>query len=135
MKVEDGEVILTADTTVAVGRRIFGKPRDADEAVAFLKTLSGRRHRVITAVAARTANTLRMRDVVSTVRVRPLSQHDIDWYIATGDWQGKAGAYAIQGPAGRFIPWIQGSHAAIMGLPLPETMGLLEAAGYPVFGT
>lgn len=132
LQVDAKEVLLTADTTVAVGRRILGKPADAQEAGAFLSLLSARRHKVITAIAVRTDQTLRERVVTSTVRMKSLSQTEIDWYIGTGDWQGKAGGYAIQGPAGRFIPWIQGSHAAIMGLPLTEAASLLEAAGYPV---
>ena len=133
MEVSKDEIVLCADTTVALGRRILGKPADVQEAEAFLKQLSGRRHRVITAVAVRTADQLWERDVVSTVRMKRLSDRELHHYLATKDWVGKAGGYAIQGPAGAFIPWIQGSHAAIMGLPLTETAGLLEAAGYPVW--
>ena len=99
------EVLLCADTTVAVGRRILGKPEDEAEARAFLKLLSGRRHRVITAIAVRRGDRIRARDVVTVVRMKHLSAAEIDGYIATGDWQGKAGGYAIQGPAGAFIPW------------------------------
>ena len=124
-----GEVILCADTTVAVGRRILGKPEDQDEARAFLTLLSGRRHRVITAVAVKTGNGLRERDNVTAVRMMRLSQTEIAGYLATGDWQGKAGGYAIQGPAAAFIPWIAGSYSGVMGLPLSETAALLEAAG------
>ena len=124
-----GEAALVADTTVAVGRRILGKPADADEARAFLELLSGRRHKVITALAVRTADTLRFRDVVSTVRFKRLSSEEISGYLATGDWEGKAGAYAIQGPAACFIPWMEGSHSAIVGLPLAEAAALLTAAG------
>ncbi|MGR3469222.1 MAG: Maf family protein [Shimia sp.] len=132
--VAEGEVVLCADTTVAVGRRIMGKPADADEAQAFLELLSGRRHRVITVVAVRTTERVWLRDVVSVVKLKRLSNAEIDAYLATGDWQGKAGGYGIQGPAGAFVPWIQGSYPAIMGLPLPETAQLLRAAGYPVMG-
>ncbi len=128
------EIVLCADTTVALGRRILGKPADAAEAEAFLRLLSGRRHRVITAVAVRRGDKLWQRDVVSAVRMKRLSQPEIDFYIATGDWQGKAGGYGIQGPAGALIPWISGSFTAIVGLPLAETATLLQAAGYPVFG-
>ncbi|MEO0487569.1 MAG: Maf family protein [Pseudomonadota bacterium] len=129
-----GEVVLCADTTVALGRRIMGKPADADEARAFLEKLSGRRHQVITAVAVKTADRTWLRDCVSQVRMKRLSTPEIDAYLATGDWQGKAGGYGIQGPAGAFIPWISGSYPAIMGLPLTETAHLLRAAGLPVMG-
>jgi septum formation protein len=126
------EVVLSADTTVAMGRRILGKPADADEARAFLRALSGRRHRVVTAVAVRRGAKLWERDVVTQVKMKPLSDAEIEAYIATGDWQGKAGGYGIQGPAGAFVPWINGSFPAVVGLPLAETAGLLRAAGYPV---
>jgi len=129
---EAGELVLAADTTVALGRRILGKPADATEAGEFLAALSGRRHRVVTAVAVADERGVRLRDVVSIVQVRRLSERDIAGYIATGDWQGKAGGYAIQGPASCFMPWISGSYTAIMGLPAAETAGLLVAAGYPV---
>lgn len=130
LDVGTGEILLTSDTTVTVGRRILGKPEDAAEAARFLRLLSGRRHRVITAVAVRTADRLWERDVVTAVKVKALSEREIAAYLATGDWEGKAGAYAIQGPAGAFIPWIQGSYSAVMGLPIFETAALLEAAGY-----
>jgi len=130
----EGEVLLCADTTVALGRRILGKPADEEEARAFLTLLSGRRHRVITAVAVARADRVWTREVEAAVKVKRLSPREIDAYLATGDWRGKAGAYAIQGPAGAFIPWISGSYTAIVGLPLAETAGLLQAAGYPVFG-
>ncbi|MBV0912524.1 Maf family protein [Anianabacter salinae] len=129
-----GEVILCADTTVALGRRIMGKPADKTEAAAFLRLLSGRRHRVVTAVAVRDTGGLRERDVVTAVRMKVLSEDEIAAYIATGDWKGKAGAYAIQGPAGAFIPWIQGSHTGVVGLPVHETAQLLRAAGITIPG-
>jgi len=129
------DIVLCADTTVALGRRILGKPADAAEAEAFLKSLSGRRHRVYTAVAVRRGDRLWERVVESRVRMKQLSKPEIDGYLATGDWQGKAGGYSIQGPAGAFIPWISGSHSAIVGLPLAETASLLAAAGWPVWGT
>ncbi len=130
---EAGEIVLTADTTVAVGRRIFGKPEDREEAFAFLRFLSGRRHRVITAVSVVGARHWQ-RDAMTTVRMARLSDAQIEGYLETGDWKGKAGAYAIQGPAGAFIPWISGSYTAVMGLPMYETSQLLAAAGYPVMG-
>ena len=134
MQVAPGEVVLCADTTVALGRRILGKPADAGEAAAFLRSLSGRRHRVITALVVRNSARSWARDVVTMVKMKRLSEVELNAYLASGDWQGKAGGYAIQGPAGAFIPWIQGSYSAVMGLPLAETAQLLMAAGYPVFG-
>lgn len=129
------DVVLCADTTVALGRRIMGKPEDAEEARAFLSAMSGRRHRVITAVALRRGERLWERDVVTHVKMKRLSEAELDGYIASGDWRGKAGGYGIQGPAGALIPWISGSFTAVVGLPLAETAGLLQAAGYPVWGT
>lgn len=128
-----GDVVLCADTTVALGRRILGKPADADEARAFLALMSGRRHRVITAVAVRRGEQLWQKDVVSTVRMKVLSDAEMTSYIASGDWQGKAGGYGIQGAASALIPWISGSFTGIVGLPLAETAGLLQAAGRKVW--
>lgn len=130
---EPGAILLCADTTVALGRRIMGKPRDIDEARAFLNKLSGRRHTVISAIALRTEKRWWQRDVVTAVKMKRLSDEEREAYLATDDWQGKAGGYAIQGPAGTFIPWIQGSYSAVMGLPVAETAALLSAAGYPVW--
>ena len=124
-----GDVILSADTTVAVGRRILGKPADAQEADKFLQLLSGRRHRVFTAVAMRKGDKIWEREVMTAVKMRDLSPADRAAYIATNDWQGKAGGYGIQGPAGALIPWISGSFTGVVGLPLAETAGLLRAAG------
>jgi septum formation protein len=127
------DVVLCADTTVAMGRRIMGKPADAGEAAAFLTALSGRRHRVYTSVAVRRGAKLWERTVESRVMMKPLSDIELNAYLASEDWRGKAGGYSIQGPAGAFIPWISGSFHAIMGLPLPETAHLLAAAGWPVW--
>jgi septum formation protein len=127
------DVVLCADTTVAVGRRILAKPADAEEAEAFLSLLSGRRHKVITAVAARRGGRVLRRTSVSSVRLKRLSQAERAGYIATGDWRGKAGAYAIQGPAAAFVAWIEGSHSGIVGLPLHETATLLQALGLEVW--
>ena len=127
------DIVLCADTTVALGRRILGKPADADEAQAFLRALSGRRHRVITAVAVRRGARVWERAVESTVKMKHLSDDEVRGYLATGDWQGKAGGYGIQGPAGALIPWISGSFTAIVGLPVAETAQLLQAAGHPVW--
>ncbi len=127
------EVVLCADTTVALGRRIMGKPADAGEAAEFLMAMSGRRHKVITAVAVKRGARVWERDVVTTVKMKSLSNEELNAYLATGDWQGKAGGYGIQGPAGALIPWIEGSFTAVVGLPLAETAGLLQAAGYPLW--
>jgi septum formation protein len=127
------DVVLTADTTVALGRRIMGKPADAGEAAAFLTALGGRRHQVITAVAVRRGDRLWTREAVSAVRMKRLSDIELNAYLACGEWQDKAGGYAIQGAAGAFIPWISGSFTGIVGLPLAETAALLAAAGYPIW--
>ncbi len=115
---------------MALGRRLLGKPDGAAEAAAFLRLLSGRRHRVLTGIAAAHAGRLRSRTVETAVRFRRLEEREIAAYIASGEWQGKAGGYAIQGRAAAFVPWISGSHAAVVGLPLVETLHLLRASGY-----
>jgi len=130
---EDDEIVLSADTTVALGRRILGKPEDEKEAAAFLALLSGRRHRVVTAVAVRRGARVWERDVVTQVKMKMLSNEEMNAYLASGDWRGKAGGYGIQGPAGALIPWISGSFTAVVGLPLVETAHLLQAAGYPLY--
>ncbi len=127
------DIVLSADTTVALGRRIYGKPADAGEAAAFLHALSGRRHRVITAVAVRLGDHVWERDTTSVVRMKMLSDLEVNSYLASDEWRGKAGGYSIQGLASAFIPWIQGSYPGIVGLPLAETAGLLMAAGYPLY--
>jgi septum formation protein len=128
------EVILCADTTVALGRRILGKPADRTEASEFLTKLSGRRHRVITAIAVKNSDRTWVRDVVTDVKMKRLSETELNAYLDSNDWQGKAGGYGIQGMAGAFIPWISGSYSAVMGLPVTETAQLLSAAGYQVWG-
>ena len=128
LDVEDGEALLSADTTVALGLRILGKPSNEAEARSFLERLSGRRHTVITAVAVRTVAGLRSRENVTSVRMKRLSDAEIAGYLASNEWRGKAGGYAIQGRAAAFIPWIQGSFSGVMGLPLSETAALLDAA-------
>lgn len=127
------DIVLCADTTVALGRRILGKPADAGEAAAFLVKLGGRRHEVITAVAVRRGDKVWQKDSVSVVKFKRLSDVELNAYLASGEWQGKAGGYGIQGLAGAFIPWISGSYTGIMGLPIAETASLLATAGYPVW--
>lgn len=124
-----GEVLLCADTTVAVGRRILGKPEDEVEAARFMRLMSGRRHRVLTAVTLTYQGRIRERLVETTVRMRPISDTELARYLAFGDWRGKAGGYAIQGAAAAFIPWIQGSFSAVVGLPLAETAAMLSSIG------
>lgn len=123
------DVLLCADTTVAVGRRILGKPASRAEAAEFMRLMSGRRHRVLTAVAIRHAGKTRERLVETTVRMRPIAAPELEAYLNIGDWQGKAGGYAIQGAAAAFIPWIQGSFSSVVGLPLSETAAMLAASG------
>lgn len=122
------EAVLTADTVVTAGRRILGKPEDRGEARDFLKLLSGRRHRVMTAVALRRGDRHWFRLVETIVKMRPLDEAEIAAYLDTGEWLGKAGGYAVQGHAGAFVSWISGSFTGVVGLPLAETAGLLKAA-------
>lgn len=131
---DNDEVVLCADTTVALGRRIMGKPADAAEAAQFLFALSGRRHKVITALAVKRGDRIWTKDVQSIVAFKQLSDPEVNAYLASDDWRGKAGGYAIQGPAGAFIPWINGSYTGIVGLPLTEAAGLLTAAGVVLYG-
>ena len=124
------EVVLCADTTVALGRRILGKPETAAEAAQFLTMLGGRRHTVITAVAVKVGARVLSRDVVTAVKMKRLSDDELNAYLHSDEWRGKAGGYGIQGRAGAFVPWISGSFSAVVGLPLAETANLLAAAGY-----
>ena len=125
---EAGDIVLAADTVVTAGRRILGKPEDVAQARAFLTLLSGRRHRVMTAITLRRQGREWSRLVETQVRLRPLSAQEIEDYLASNEWQGKAGGYAIQGRAGAFVNWIEGSFSAVVGLPLAETATLLRAA-------
>ncbi|QDF98992.1 septum formation inhibitor Maf [Azoarcus sp. DD4] len=124
--------VLSADTTLEVDGEIVGKPADAAEARAILARLSGRSHRVLTAVAVSDGHRIRSLTSVSEVRFRPLSEDDIRYYVASGEPMDKAGAYGIQGRAAIFVEEIRGSYSGIMGLPLFETAQLLEAFGYPL---
>jgi septum formation protein len=125
-----GALVLAADTVVAVGRRILPKAEDEATARACLKLLSGRRHRVLTAVAIiDAAGTLRERLNESIVTFQRLTPADIHWLIGRGDWQGKAGGYAIQGAAEAFVRALSGSHSGVVGLPLNDTRLLLAASG------
>mgnify|MGYP001256286586 CR=1 FL=1 len=128
---KQNELILAGDTVVACGRRILPKAETADIARACLQLLSGRQHRVYGGIALHLPNgQLRQRLVQSHVRFRRLSTLDVNKYIDSGDWQGKAGGYAIQGPAARFIRDISGSYSNIVGLSLYDVSALLDAAGW-----
>ncbi len=122
--------VLAADTVVSVGRRLLEKAADEAEVTRFLRLLSGRNHRVHTAVAVAHAGRLATRVVETRVAFKTLSDAEIATYVASGDWRGKAGGYGIQGPAGAFVRRIVGSHPAVMGLPLYETVNLLVGIGW-----
>ena len=128
-----GAYILAADTVVAVGRRILPKAELLDEAAQCLRLLSGRNHRVHTAICLITpAEAFRQRLVETRVRFTRLSDEDVEAYLASGEWRGKAGGYAAQGIAGSFIVKIVGSYSNVVGLPLYETTMLLLGEGYPI---
>ncbi len=125
------DFVLAADTVVALGVRILEKPDDAEQAAHFLKQLSGRRHRVIGGFAVMSPDKrCVVRNVITQVRFKRLSDGEIDDYIACGEWQGKAGGYAIQGVAAAFIPWIGGSYSNVVGLPLSDVVATLEGLGW-----
>ena len=128
-----GALILAADTVVSVGRRILPKAEKIEEAAACLRQLSGRSHRVYTGLAfANAKGHVRRRLVETRVRFKRLSREDIESYLASGEWRGKAGGYAVQGFAGGFVVKINGSYSNVVGLPLYEVMALLTGEGYPV---
>lgn len=129
----DDAFVLAGDTVVACGRRILPKAEDEATARRCLELLSGRRHRVLSAVALKAPDgTLRERLSETIVRFKQLSAEEVAAYLAGGEWHGKAGGYAIQGSAEGLIAWIGGSHSGVVGLPLFETRGLLKAAGFPL---
>ena len=120
-----GALVLGADTEVILDEVVYGKPADAGDAARMLRELSGRTHRVITAVWLISAEREEHAVQQSAVSMAGLSESDIAAYIASGEWQGKAGGYAIQGRAGAFVAHLEGSHSSVMGLPLHETWELL----------
>jgi len=124
--------ILCSDTTVALGRTILGKPANAGDAERILSTLSGKTHRVLTAVALGTAEIRRQAVSISKVTFAPMTPEQIRAYVATGEPMGKAGAYAVQGRAAAYISSLGGSYSGIMGLPMYETAQLLRAFGFDV---
>jgi septum formation protein len=128
-----GSYLIAADTVVAVGRRILPKAELIDEASQCLRLLSGRNHRVHSAVCLVTPKgAFRQRLVETRVRFKRLSEEDIEAYLDSGEWRGKAGGYAAQGIAGSFIVKLVGSYSSVVGLPLYETLALLSGEGYPI---
>ncbi|KAB0677779.1 Maf-like protein [Aureimonas leprariae] len=132
----ENRIVLAADTVVAVGRQIVPKAELRDDAMANLRILSGRAHRVFTGICVIGPSSERhhMRLVETRVRFKRLSREDIDSYIASGEWRGKAGGYAIQGLAGRFVVRLVGSYTNVVGLPLYETVSLLGGQGLDIHG-
>jgi len=128
-----GSWVLAADTVVACGRRILPKAETEAEARACLALLSGRRHRVLGGIAVAAPDGRTAERVVTTVvAFKRLTPREIDSYIATGDWQGKAGGYAIQGHAAAFIPWINGSYGNVVGLSLSDSLAMLSGLGWRI---
>lgn len=129
----DNIYVLAADTVVAVGRRVLPKAQTLDEAHHCLRLLSGRSHRVWSGICLITPKEkLRTRLIETRIRFKRLSREEIETYLSTGEWRGKAGGYAIQGLAGAFVQKLQGSYSNVVGLPLHETVTLLEGEGFPV---
>ena len=130
---KDGAYIVTADTVVAVGRRALPKAEFLDEAEACLRLLSGRTHRVYTSVCVVSPlEIIRQRLVETRVRFKRLSSEEVEAYLASGEWRGKAGGYAVQGLAGTFVVKLVGSYSNVVGLPLYETVSMLSGEGYSV---
>jgi septum formation protein len=128
-----GAYVVAADTVVAVGRRVLPKAETLDEAAQCLRLLSGRNHRVYTGVCLVTPKeSFRQRLVETRVRFKRITKEDLEAYLASGEWRGKAGGYAVQGLAGTFVVKIVGSYTNVVGLPLYETLALLAGEGYPV---
>lgn len=129
-----GAFILAADTVVAVGKRALGKAEDEKEARAYLSLLSGRRHKVYTGVGLiLPSGELRAKTVSSSVIFKSLDTHEINQYLKSGEWRGKAGAYAIQGLGSLFVQKIQGSYSNIVGLPLFELSAMLKGNGFDIW--
>ena len=122
----DDRPVLGVDTVVACGGLVLGKPRSAGEAEEMLETLGGRTHEVVSGLCLRTPAWEELRRETTRVEFRALTARDLAAYVATGEWEGRAGAYAIQGRAARFIVELRGSYSGVMGLPLYETAELLE---------
>ena len=126
--------IVAADTVVAVGRRVLPKAEILDDATACLRLLSGRSHRVYTGLCLITPKGKHRQELIETrVRFKRLSRQELESYLASGEWRGKAGGYAIQGLAGAFVVKLVGSFSNVVGLPLYETASLLQGEGYPIY--
>ena len=126
---QDCDFVLTADTIVFRGRRILGKPESKSVAQKYLSLLSGSRHRVVTSVCLAHNGETKVKNVVTIVKMKRLSTVEMNYYLDSEEWKGKAGAYAIQGIASVFIPSISGSYTNVVGLPLTETVNLLVGSG------
>jgi septum formation protein len=129
-RAEGDAIVLAADTVVALGRRILPKAESSSDVRSCLGLLSGRRHLVLTALAARRGAALRTRVVATRVAMKRLTRAEIDAYAESGQGIGKAGGYAIQGAAEAFIPWLNGSYSNVVGLPLTETVGMITGLGF-----
>ena len=126
------EIVLTADTVVALGRRILQKPNDEEEALYFLNLLSGRRHKVYTSICIFYKEKYYQKNVKTTLKMKRLSDDEKKCYLLTDEWKGKAGGYSIQGAASYFFPFISGSYSNVVGLPLTETVGMLLGVGFKI---
>ena len=126
------EIVLTADTVVALGRRILQKPNDEEEALHFLNLLSGRRHKVYTSICIFYKEKYYQKNVKTTLKMKRLSDDEKKCYLLTDEWKGKAGGYSIQGAASYFFPFISGSYSNVVGLPLTETVGMLLGVGFKI---
>ena len=131
--VHDGAYVLAADTVVACGRRILPKADNVEEARTCLQLLSGRAHRVYTGISLIAGAKQITKSIMTRVQVARLSDADLAAYLASGEWQGKAGGYAIQGLAATFIRGLNGSYSNVVGLPLHETANLLKGSGFPLY--
>ena len=125
----DSDIVLGADTVVTIDGQLLGKPADAERARAMLQLLSGRTHEVITGVTALTFNQTFTIDVGTAVTFRALTDTELAWYLSTGEWIGKAGAYGLQGAAAALIERVNGSGTGVIGLPLAATVELLRSVG------
>lgn len=129
VKKKKSEIVLTADTVVALGRRIIQKPNNKEEALYFLNLLSGRRHKVYTSICIFSKETYYQKNVTTILKMKRLSEDEKKCYLFSDEWKGKAGGYSIQGAASYFFPFISGSYSNVVGLPLTETVGMLIGIG------
>ena len=130
VKKNSSDIVLSADTIVAVGRRILLKPNNIDEASSFLSLLSGRRHRVHTSICIFYNHKFYQKNITTILKMKRLSDEEKKSYLKSQEWRGKAGGYSIQGAASYFFPFISGSYSNVVGLPLTETINLLNGLGF-----